>query len=371
MGPMLAVVTVASFAVFGAGSTASASQISDLQAKASQLEQEIAASGEQISALGQQYDAAEGRVQALDVQISATQAKISRARQQVSSDESTLRTAAVTAYMEAGSSTSDNPLFASNERTLGNRQEYAEVATGNLDVAVDNLHIAQTQLGSEETSLQGQQQQASADASEAQGAQQQAEQVQAQQNAALSQDKGQIATLVAQQQAAAAAAAQQAAAAQLAAANAAAAAAAASSAGSSGGGGATNLPPLPSAPGGDTAVAAAESQIGVPYVWGGESPRGTPGDPSGGFDCSGLTAWSWGQAGVSLPHYSGAQMADSTPVPISDLEPGDLLFYGPGGSEHVAMYIGGGEMIEAPYTGATVWVTGLRLGSGFAGAGRP
>jgi cell wall-associated NlpC family hydrolase len=115
-------------------------------------------------------------------------------------------------------------------------------------------------------------------------------------------------------------------------------------------------------------VQAAESQEGVPYVWGGESPKGSA---SPGFDCSGLTAWSWGQVGTSLPHYSGAQMADSTPVPVSDLQPGDLLFYGPGGSEHVAMYVGPGTMIEAPYTGAVVWVTALRLGNGFVGAGRP
>ena len=113
---------------------------------------------------------------------------------------------------------------------------------------------------------------------------------------------------------------------------------------------------------------AAESQLGVPYVWGGESPRGSS-DP--GFDCSGLTAWSWGQVGVGLPHYSGAQMSDSTPVPLSDLEPGDLLFYGPGGSEHVAMYVGAGTMIEAPETGQSVHLTGLRLGGGFVGAGRP
>ena len=126
--------------------------------------------------------------------------------------------------------------------------------------------------------------------------------------------------------------------------------------------------PPPSSPGGAGAVQAAESQIGVPYVWGGESPKGSA---SPGFDCSGLTAWSWGQVGVGLPHYSGAQMADSTPVPISDLQPGDLLFYGPGGSEHVAMYVGPGTMIEAPYTGASVWTTGLRLGGDFVGAGRP
>ena len=98
---------------------------------------------------------------------------------------------------------------------------------------------------------------------------------------------------------------------------------------------------------------------------------GNEGAGTVGFDCSGLTAWSWGQVGVGLPHYSGAQMGDSTPVPISDLQPGDLLFYGPGGSQHVAMYVGPGTMIEAPYTGASVWVTSLRLGGDFVGAGRP
>ena len=55
----------------------------------------------------------------------------------------------------------------------------------------------------------------------------------------------------------------------------------------------------------------------------------------------------WAAAGVNLPHYSGAQYAAVTPVPLSDLQPGDLLFYGPGGTEHETMYIGGGDMIEA------------------------
>jgi cell wall-associated NlpC family hydrolase len=79
----------------------------------------------------------------------------------------------------------------------------------------------------------------------------------------------------------------------------------------------------------------------------------------------------WEAAGVSLPHFSGSQMASTTPVPVSDLQPGDLLFYGPGGGDHVAMYIGGGSMIEAPFTGAVVRITGLRLGDGFVGATRP
>jgi len=97
-------------------------------------------------------------------------------------------------------------------------------------------------------------------------------------------------------------------------------------------------------------------------VWGGDTPAG--------FDCSGLVQWAYAQVGISLPHYSGAQYDDTTHIPLADIEPGDLLFYGPGGDTHVAMYVGGGEMIEAPYTGASVWITGVRTGDNFAGVGR-
>jgi peptidoglycan DL-endopeptidase CwlO len=114
---------------------------------------------------------------------------------------------------------------------------------------------------------------------------------------------------------------------------------------------------------GEAAVAAAEHEIGVPYVWGGETP-------GVGFDCSGLVQWSWAQAGVSLPRTSGAQYAATTQIPLADIEPGDLLFYGPDGADHVAMYVGGGEMIEAPETGEVVHITGVRTGDDFAGVGR-
>ena len=78
-------------------------------------------------------------------------------------------------------------------------------------------------------------------------------------------------------------------------------------------------------PGAAGAIQAAESQIGVPYVWGGETP-------GVGFDCSGLVQWSWAQAGVQPPALSGAQFDATTQIPLADIEPGDLLFYGPGGS---------------------------------------
>ncbi len=420
-GPLLAVAAVSVGSLLPMARPVGADQLSSLQAQASQIEGQIQATGMRISALGQQYDAAQNKIDTIEQQIATTEAKIAVTKKHVSSDRSTLRVAAVNAFVNDGEAVVQNPLFAGNQRTLDAQTEYNQVAEGDLGTAVDNLRSAQSLLAAQETSLQASRQQAAAAAASARSAQQQAEQQQSEQNSALSQAKGQIATLVAQQQAAAAAAAQAAARAKIQAAQQAAAqqaaqqrsssssstssttsttqtpAATSTSAAASGTAGNQDTQPAstpalpaatttttspapqpapvytspPSASGGGAAVAAAESQLGVPYVWGGESPRGTPGDPSGGFDCSGLTAWSWGQAGVPLPHYSGSQMADSTPVPVSDLEPGDLLFYGPGGSEHVAMYVGGGTMIEAPYTGAVVWLTPIRLDDGFVGAGRP
>jgi cell wall-associated NlpC family hydrolase len=68
--------------------------------------------------------------------------------------------------------------------------------------------------------------------------------------------------------------------------------------------------------------------------------------------------WSYAQVGISLPHYSGAQYADTTHIPMSDLEPGDLVFPADPG-QHVAMYVGGGMIVQAPYTGAQVQVVPL------------
>jgi peptidoglycan DL-endopeptidase CwlO len=373
--PALTVVTVLASTVVGLARPAAGDAISDAKAKAAAIEAQLAQAQNEMSALSQQYDAAQYHLSQINSNITTTKANITADQTQVQRDKATLAKAAVANYITDGTAAAQNPIFSGNEQTLGATTEYNTIAEGDISLAVDNLHNAENSLNAQVVQLQGEQAQAQVQVTTEQNAVAQNAQAVQQQKDALAQEQGQIAQLVQQQQQAEAAAAAKAAQERQAAAAAAAAQARQAAADSSSMGSATatlaglqQAAPPPTAAGGAGAVQAAESQIGVPYVWAAESPRGSA---SPGFDCSGLTAWSWGQVGVGLPHFSGAQMADSTPVPISDLQPGDLLFYGPGGSDHVAMYVGPGEMIEAPYTGATVWLTGLRLGGNFAGAGRP
>jgi len=131
-------------------------------------------------------------------------------------------------------------------------------------------------------------------------------------------------------------------------------------------GGSSTPDPSPSAPPpastAGIAVSASYGQLGVPYKFAAESPGVA-------FDCSGLTKWAWGQAGVYLPHQSGAQYASTPHVAKEDAQPGDLIFYkSPIG--HVAIYAGGGQMIHAPATGDVVKVSTVNW-SRVVGVSRP
>jgi cell wall-associated NlpC family hydrolase len=110
--------------------------------------------------------------------------------------------------------------------------------------------------------------------------------------------------------------------------------------------GAASSPPPPSSyvppPNGsaaEIAVQAAYSIVGTPYVWGSANP-------SVGLDCSGVTVYAWGQAGVSLPHSAQAQYSMFPRIPLSAVQPGDLVYYGNYGP-HIAIYVGGGNIIHA------------------------
>ena len=122
----------------------------------------------------------------------------------------------------------------------------------------------------------------------------------------------------------------------------------------------------------------AVSQIGVTYAWGGGNAKGPSrgirdggvADEFGdyrktGFDCSGLMLYAFGALGIGLPHYSGYQYNAGKKVPISQVRPGDMLFWADGGNiHHVALFIGNGKMVEAPYSGGAVRIVPVRYGDG-------
>jgi peptidoglycan DL-endopeptidase CwlO len=105
--------------------------------------------------------------------------------------------------------------------------------------------------------------------------------------------------------------------------------------------------PLPA--GHPEAAQVALQYLGVPYLWGGSTPDG--------FDCSGLVAYVYAQLGMGLPHFAAAQWGLGVPVPVTELQPGDLVFFD--ALDHVGIYLGDGEFVDAPHTGSFVRIDTL------------
>lgn len=343
----MAIVAVCSSTVIGSTRPAFADGVGSAKAEAAALSAQLQSIQAQISTLGQQWDLEQIHKQHLANTIRRDYQLIARDKVAVVSDRGSLQKDAVSDYVDSGTSTSTNPLFTSNVNELGAAQVYSEIVQGNLSGSVASLTNAQETLASDRRQLVVDELASAQAASLLRNEYQHGQALKAKVNSELAAANAAVheqLVLQSQEQQNAAPS------------------------------GLYDLPdqnfpaPPPNSQA-NIAVDAALSFLGVPYCWGGASRSCV--------DCSGLTMLAWGAAGVSLPHYSGSQMADSTPVPVPSLNPleyllpGDLLFYGPGGSEHVAMYVGSGKMIEAPYTGAVVWITAVRFGSGFAGAGRP
>ncbi|WP_432029881.1 NlpC/P60 family protein [Streptomyces sp. 1222.5] len=132
------------------------------------------------------------------------------------------------------------------------------------------------------------------------------------------------------------------------------------------------------------AVNAAQEMIGTPYSWGGGtavgpstgnccSPNGSSGSTTSGFDCSGLTLYAYGKAGIPLPRTAAQQYAASEPLTPGQARPGDLVFYGsnPASIHHVGIYVGGGWMIDAPRPGTRVKFDRLDVMSDLYSFARP
>jgi len=323
---LIALAVTTAFLV-SAGS-AGADPIGDALKQAQTLQSQIASNNVQLDALGQQYDGAQLRVQQAQQTIADTQAKLAAEEARLSTLRVQVRARAVTDYQSAVDGQSLNTLDFSDAQQLLVGQKYAAAQAAVDNTLISQLNSAKQALTAQQTAAQKAQATAANDVQQLDSTRASLTAAQAQQQATLNQVQGQLVLLVAQAQ-------QQAAEAEL------------SAAGDSGDAGAyPNLPPV--SPLAAAAIAFARAQLGKPYVYAAAGPNS--------YDCSGLVMAAYASAGFQLPHYSGAQYAMLPHIPISAAQPGDLLFWGEAASEHVAIYVGDGRILEAGGTGNDVHI---------------
>jgi cell wall-associated NlpC family hydrolase len=325
--------------------------------QARQLEAQIQANSDRADVLDEQYLQAQNAVEDAKRQINDAEAGIASARSQEANLRNQLGGRAALLYIGAGNG---DPLGmdATNVQELGSRAKYGEAAAETDNKMIDQLGILDEQLNIQEKQLQRQKADAQKREDEADSARKAVEQASAQMQHLLDSTRSDIRSLankIEQDRMRAEAAAERA---RIQASEAAQRAAAQSATNNGGGGGGNSSSsadvgfdpgsvPAPSS-GAAAAVAYARAQLGKPYQYAGTGPDS--------FDCSGLTMMAWAQGGVSMAHGSQSQYLSFPHVPISDLQPGDLVFFGSSGpsNHHVGIYVGGGTMIEAPHTGAYV-----------------
>ena len=331
----------------------------------------------------------------LYTEINSTEVSIEEAQGRVESAEAQASEFLVAKYMDAGSAdtlaavSTDDVNSSMNQQVMlsslrGDREQLTdELAASRADLQDRKDELAQKQADVESVKADQEAAKARLESSvaesqrlydEANGQLQEA--VEAEQRRREAEAARRAAAEAAEREAA------QAAAAQAQAAQTPAAAAASPAAPATSGGGASNAPapssgggsssaPAPSAPappppptsgGAAGAIQAAKTQLGRMYRYGGSSP-------STGFDCSGLMMWSWAQVGVGLPRTSRAQFAATQRISMSQIQPGDLVFYG-SPVYHVGMYVGGGMMIDSPRTGKPVSIRPVGYIGTVSGVGR-
>jgi cell wall-associated NlpC family hydrolase len=354
------------------------------------LEAQIAQEQQQVAVLSEQFDRSTVHLAQVQAQLRLIKARLAFDKAGNRLAHRQLQRDAVNAYIHDEPATHLSSVFSSSGASALH-DEYEETAIGNVDAAVDAVRSSERTLTLIQRSLRNELKKAVADSSGVHASELSAQRASAAAEATLATVKGHLAQLIAQQAAQQAAhlaataaragdrtarhraaqqAVQDAQVAQTIAGGSAAAMAATNSANQATGGVMVGTGrPVKAHGAGAIALAEAEDYLGVPYVYGGASTRG--------LDCSGLTMLAWQVAGSSLLHSAAMQHRQSTPVPLNQVQPGDLLFYDFGGRgiDHVAMYVGSGPygagtVIQAAHTGTVVefdpiWTFGL------VAAGRP
>jgi peptidoglycan DL-endopeptidase CwlO len=345
------------FSPFGGTSRVFATTLDQKRAEARQLANQIDANDTRISVLDEQYNGAVLRIAQLTKNIAQAQQRLAAAKHTSNGLRTQVRSRAAALYMGARSGTLFPQLDAHNAQEVASRSSYAAAAAARDSTLLSSLRSASAQLSARQrdlTDARGRAQQESTRLANTRAAINAAN-VRA--HELLNQTNGQIAELVRQEQEARRIAAEAAARAEIARKE------ALQRQQQSGGFGNQKAPENLPAPSGAAAIAvnAAKAQLNKPYQYAAAGPDS--------FDCSGLTMFAWAKAGVSMAHFAASQYTEFPHVPISQLAPGDLVFFG-SPIHHVGMFVGKGQMIEAPHTGAFVRYSSIYRDD-FVGASRP
>jgi cell wall-associated NlpC family hydrolase len=325
---------------------ARADQISDKQAQANAIAAKIDQLNGTIERYAEAANGAQVELDGLNQQVADAQTKVDAAQAQLEQHQSEIRSYAVDAYVHGTPDQSAALSTTTDLNDLGQRQGYLNAAAGNRQTLIDQLRATQEDVRIQISQLNDAKAKAEAKKKDLDNQKASAQAAVDQQNQLYHQAQGELASLVKAAQDKKAADDAAAASARL-----------------------KQAPPKdistgppPSVNGGaGAAIAEAKKQLGKPYSWGAAGPDS--------FDCSGLTMWSWRAGGVNLPHYTGSQYASTTHIPLSAIQPGDLIFYN--GMEHVALYIGGGQIIHAPHSGSVVQIENMYYWNTSMVASRP
>lgn len=309
--------------------SAGADPISDKEAQAKALQDQIESTNEQVSALGEKYNGAQLRLQEAEESLTAVQGEITSTQAEVDRIRALVNERSASVYRRTLTGRSLDDLDYSDAVHLAARQHYAAAQADRDNQTLQQLDEAKATLADQQAAAERARADADAERQKIEATKAALETASAQQQQLLDQVQGELATLVAEELARRQAEAAAMAHAKL-----------------NGGDGDPNLPPP--GPAAANALAFAEAQMGKTYVYAADGPDH--------FDCSGLTMAAYRSAGVSLPHYSGAQYAALPHVPLDHVMPGDLIFWGSGASVHVAFYYGNARILESGGSGHDVHI---------------
>ena len=372
--------------------TVAADDVSDQQQRVQQIADQLDALENRIGQLAEDHAAALDRLDQLAIEIAQAQASVDAKSAELATVQGQLTSIALDSFVSGGA-VSASPLFSSIDAFTDDlaRIELARVALDQGAGTSDEMQALISDLAAEQAALQAKQAEQTQLVADIEARQAEGDLLTAQYQQEMAAAQAELGDLIRQEQERRLAAAV--AAAQRAAENNRPVTPPARGGGDTGGGnngggndgggnngggdtgggngGSTPTPPTPPPPPpgppppastAGIAVGAAQSQLGVAYKFAAESPGVA-------FDCSGLTKWAWGRAGVYLPHQSAQQYASTPHVSKDEAQPGDLIFYhSPIG--HVGIYIGGGQMIHATQPGDVVKVSPVRWNK-VVGVSRP